>query len=142
MDSNKKIRILIIDNNESVRIHLRILLECVPEFEIIDEAEDGQTALELTQKLLPDIVIMDSFSPFMNAFDVTKWITSVLPATKVIAFVSSNDEIKMMIDSGASGLLHKACADKEIISTVKAVSKKIELHQQKYNQDNIFYSEP
>ena len=76
-------------------------------------------------QLLPDIVIMDARLPVTNSFEVARWITTVRPDTKVIAFISSDDEIKKMIDCGASGILHKDCQDKEIISTVKFVSKKI-----------------
>lgn len=141
MDNKKKIRILLIDNDELVRIHLRVLLESVPEFEVIDEAENDKTILELTQQLLPDVVIIDTCSPTTNGFEAIKWITSMLPNTKVIAFISSSKDIRMMIDSGASGLLLKSCEDKEIITTVKSVSRKIGIQQQKYNQDRGFCSE-
>jgi two-component system response regulator DegU len=123
MSIKKNIRILLVDDYAPIRKSLRILLESVPEFEIVGEAEDGIIAMELTQKLLPDVVIMDVDMPVKNGIEATEWITSVFPDIKVIAYTASNDDIGRMIKAGASGLLHKAYRAKEIISAIKSVSE-------------------
>jgi len=77
--------------------------------------------MELTQKLLPNIVIMDIDMPVTNGIEATRWITSVSPDIKVIAFASLEDEIRMMVTYGASDVVYKFCGDKEIVSTIKSL---------------------
>jgi len=102
---------------------LRILLKTVPGVEVVGEAEDGRIALELMHKLLPDIIIMDVRMPVMDGIEATRWITTVFPDVKVIAFVSCAEKsaIREMFEAGASGILLKGCGSVEIACAIKAV---------------------
>ena len=121
MNLEENIRILLVDNDASVRKRLRVLLGSVPKFEIVGEAENGKLAMELTRKLLPDIVIMDIDTPAMNGIEATRWIALVSPDIKVIAYTSLDDEIRMMVESGATEPIYRFCGDKEIVSTIKSL---------------------
>ena len=121
MNTKENIRILIVDDDESIRKRLRTVLNAVPEFEIVGEAENGKIAMELTQKLQPDVVIMDVDMPVTNGVEATRWITSVSPNIKVIASTSLDEEIRMMVRSGASDLIYTFCGDKEIVSAIKSL---------------------
>lgn len=118
-------RILLVDDYAGIRKSLRILLKTVPGVEVIGEAEDGRIALELMHKLLPDIVIMDIRMPMLDGIEATRWITSVFPDVKVIAFAScaKKSTIRKMYEAGASGFLRKGCGSVEIISAIKAVTE-------------------
>lgn len=119
------IRTLLVDDYSSIRKLLRILLKTVPEVEVVGEAENGRLALELTHKLLPDIIIMDIRMPIMNGIEATRRITTAFPGVKVIAFTSCSDNstIKKVFEAGASDFLLKGCGPVEIISAIKAVTK-------------------
>ena len=129
MGVNDKTRIMLVDDYAPVRNFLRILLTEVPGVEVIAEAEDGQTAIELMHKLLPDIVIMDVNMPVMDGIETTRWITTVFPDVKVIAFTSSddNDTVKSMVEAGASAFLDKGCGFEKIVSTIRKVTQGKEL---------------
>lgn len=131
MSTKENIRILLVDDYASIRKRLRTLLESVPEFEVVGEAENGKIAMELTQKLLPDVVIMDLNMPITDGTEATRWITSVSSVIKVVAFISSNNDIRKMIEAGASDILLKTCKGKEIILAVKSVVKRKELPAEK-----------
>lgn len=117
------IRTLLVDDYASIRESLRRLLETVPGVEVVGEAEDGRIALELMHKLLPDIIIMDIRMPVMDGVEATRWITTVFPNVKVIAFTSCSEKstIRRMLEAGASGFLLKGCGAVEVISAIKAV---------------------
>jgi len=119
------IRTLLADDYASIRKALRISLETVPGLEVVGEAENGRIALELMHKLLPDVVIMDIRMPMLDGIEATRWITTVFPSVKVIAFTSCAEKstIRKMYEAGASGFLRKGCGSVEIISAIKAVAE-------------------
>lgn len=124
-----QIRTLLVDDYPSIRESLRTLLETIPDVEVVGEAEDGRTALELVHKLLPDVIIMDIRMPVMDGIEATQWITSVFPDVKVIAFTSCSDKsiIRKMFEAGASGFLLKGCGFVEIISAIKSCGREQKL---------------
>ena len=119
------IRTLLVDDYASIRKSLRILLKTVHGVEVVGEAEDGRIAMELMHQLLPDIIIMDIRMPVMDGIEATRWITTVFPDVKVIAFTSCAEKstIREMFEAGASGILLKGCGSVEIISAIKAVAE-------------------
>ena len=125
MGVDEIIRIMLVDDYAPVRHFLRIMLTEVPGIEVIAEAEDGKTAIELMHKLLPDIVIIDVDMPVMDGIETTRWITTVYPDVKVIAFTSSddNDTVKSMIEAGASAYMIKGCGFGQILSAIRTVAQ-------------------
>ena len=119
------IRTLLVDDYASIRKSLRILLKTVPGVEVVGEAEDGRIAMELMHQLLPDIIIMDIRMPVMDGIEATRWITTVFPDVKVIAFTSCAEKstIREMFEAGASGILLKGCGSVDIISAINAVAE-------------------
>jgi DNA-binding NarL/FixJ family response regulator len=97
----------------------------IPDIEVVGEAGDGHVAVELAQRLLPDIVVMDVKMPTMGGIEATRRITSAFPDVKVIAFTSSDERsvIKNMFEAGASAFLVKGCNSVEIVSAIKTVTE-------------------
>lgn len=123
MNTKETIRILLADDYAPLREFLREHLGKIPGMEVVGEAENGGIAVELTQKLLPDIVIMDVNMPIMDGIEATRRITTATPDVKVIAFTSSRygSTTKNMLEAGASDLLVKGDDLAKIASAIKAV---------------------
>jgi len=117
------IRILLAEDHTIVREGLRSLLENQPDMEVVGEAEDGRTALELVRELLPDVVIMDITMPNLNGVEATRHITSEFPEVKVIALsIHSNSRfVADMLEAGAKGYILKECLFDELVQAIQAV---------------------
>src|SRR5947208_2869545 len=109
-------RILLADDHRILRQGLRSLLSAQPDFEIIAEAEDGRTAVELTERLNPHVVVMDIGMPDLNGIEATRQIMDRVPAARVIALSAYADRrlISEILKAGASGYLLKDAAFEEL----------------------------
>jgi len=117
------IKILLADDHKIVREGLRSLLEKHADIGVIAEAGNGRTAVELTRKLSPDVVVMDISMPDLNGIEATRQIISARPEVKVIALSMHSDKrfVVGMFQAGASGFLLKDCAFEELASAILAV---------------------
>ena len=123
VEGDMSTRILLADDHKIVREGLRALIEKQPGMEVVAEAENGRTAVELVKKLLPDVVIMDVAMPDLNAIEATRQILTQTPEAKVIALSMHSDRrfVVEMLRAGASGYLLKDCAFEELIHAIRAV---------------------
>ncbi len=118
------VRILLADDHEIVREGLRSLLEKQPDMEVIAEADNGRTAITMSKKLKPEVVIMDITMPDLNGIEATRQIIAESPGVKVIALSmhSSRKLITEMLSAGASGYLLKHSALEELGKAIEAVT--------------------
>jgi len=105
----EKLRILLADNHSSVRVNLAAALKLDPGLDVVGEASDGRMAVELTRRLLPDIVIMDIKMPALNGIEATRLIVSDHPGIIVIglSFHSDHSLGVEMRKAGASACIGK-----------------------------------
>ena len=117
------VRILIADDHKIVREGLRALIEKHENMEVVAEAETGLDAVRLTQRLQPDIVIMDIGMPQMNGIEATREITSGNEKIKVVALSMHSDKrfVLQMLKAGASGYLLKDSAFEELTTAINTV---------------------
>jgi two-component system response regulator NreC len=116
-------RILLADDHRIVREGLRVLIEKQPNMEVVAEAENGRTAVELVQKLHPDVIIMDVAMPDLNGIEATRQIIAKALSVKIIALSMHSDRrfVVEMLRAGASGYLLKDCAFEELVHAIRAV---------------------
>lgn len=119
------IRLIIVDDHALARSRLRALLGRVDDIEIIGEAQDGQEAVDLTEKLAPDVVLMDIRMPNVNGLAATKRICSRAAHSRVLIVAMSWDSpiVRQAMDNGASGYVAKHEAPTELIHAIRAVYK-------------------
>lgn len=120
-----KIRIIIVDDHEIVRIGMRSLLEQYPQYEVVSEADNAKEAVEQVQAYSPDIVLMDIRLPGKSGIDACEEIKRIAPDTKVIMLTSyAEDEMLFSaIKAGASGYVLKMIDSEGLIKSLEAVSR-------------------
>ena len=118
------IKVIIADDHKIMRDGLKSMLEKQRDIEIIAEASNGRTTVELAIKLNPDVIIMDVSMPDMNGIEATRQIIGKSPKIKVIALSMHSDKqfILEMLNAGASGYLLKDCAFHELINAIHSVA--------------------
>jgi DNA-binding NarL/FixJ family response regulator len=123
-----KVRILVADDHPIVRQGLRTLLSSCCEWEVIDEAGDGIEALEMAERLNPDVIVLDVSMPRMSGLDACRRIRKNVPESEIL-IVTQHDSVQMMnaaLGAGARGYVVKSNAARDLLAAVEAVSK----HQQ------------
>ncbi len=118
-----KIRVLLSDDHRIVREAIRSLLDKDPEITVVGEAEDGHSAVELTRKTKPDVVVMDVVMQGMNGIEATRQITQEMPDVKVLALSMHTHSwfVGKMKEAGAKGYLLKNCASEELSGAIRTV---------------------
>lgn len=118
------IRIILADDHTIVRHGLNKLIQQQENMEVIAQAADGHSTVELTRELSPDMVIMDIGMPDLNGIDATGQIIREFPQVKVIGLSmhSGKKFVIEMLKAGASGYLLKDCALEELTTAIKAVA--------------------
>jgi two-component system chemotaxis response regulator CheB len=99
-----KIRILVVDDSQTVRKRLVEILETDADFELVGEAENGKRAIELCRQYRPDVVTMDMMMPAMTGLSATEYIMAHFPTPILVVSASTNrGELFKIYDSLAAG---------------------------------------
>jgi DNA-binding NarL/FixJ family response regulator len=117
------IRIILADDHAVLRHGLSKSFQSEKDMEVIAQAKDGRSTVELVKELSPDVVIMDIGMPDLNGIEATRQITRDCPRVKVIALSmhSGKNFIIEMFKAGASGYLLKDCEFDELVNAVRLV---------------------
>lgn len=119
-------RILIADDHQMFRQGLRLLLESQPDVEVVAEAGDGRTALQMAAEHAPEVVVMDVSMPDLNGIDATRQILANAPPGKmphIIALSAHADQhfAEQMLAAGACGYVLKHAAFPEMMEALSTV---------------------
>lgn len=117
------IKVLIVDDHLLIREGIKSCLQLSGDIEVIGEAQNGKEALELTQKLKPDLILMDIHMPEMDGIAATKKIRQAHPSIKIISLTMAieKEHINHMMRAGAHGYILKTAPPDEIITGIKRV---------------------
>ena len=120
----KKIRILVADDHTLLRIGLVSFISGKTDLECVGEADNGRTAVELTRKLRPDVVIMDLMMPKLSGAEATRIIHRELRETRIIVLTSYGTarEMSHAIANGASGALMKDTSTADLVDAIRKVA--------------------
>jgi DNA-binding NarL/FixJ family response regulator len=120
-----KIRVLLADDHTVVRQGLKVLLEAEASITVVGEAETGRQAVQMTKKLLPDVIVMDIAMPLLNGLEATRQIIKDVPEAKVLILSSYSDDeyVHQLTEAGAAGYLLKQTAATELIKAIHEAVK-------------------
>ena len=118
-------RILIADDHALLRSGLRALFESLDGIEVVGEADNGRTAVELAEHLGPDIVIMDIQMPEMDGIEATRRLAISRPTTAVLVLTMHEDDESVFaaMRAGARGYLLKGAEQDEVTRAIAAVGR-------------------
>lgn len=119
----KMINILIVDDHNLIRTGLSHILTAVDGFTVVGQAKNGEEAIQLTQKLEPDVILMDLKMPGIGGLEATKRLLLKHPSIKIITISSCDDPLfpNRLIRAGAKAYLTKDANPDEIIKAIKTV---------------------
>ncbi|ESU32157.1 LuxR family transcriptional regulator [Bacillus sp. 17376] len=115
------IKVVFVDDHEMVRIGVSSYLSAQPDIEVIGEADNGKTGVELALELRPDIILMDLVMKEMDGIEATKQIIEQWPEAKIIIVTSFLDDEKVYpaLEAGATSYMLKTSKASEIAKAVR-----------------------
>jgi DNA-binding NarL/FixJ family response regulator len=119
------LRILLADDHDLTRAGLRYLLEKQNDWNICGEASNGRIAVEMAEKLRPDLAILDMSMPELNGLEVTRHILKKQPYAKILIYTMHETE-RIIIDAleaGAHGIVLKSDAGENMVAAVESIAK-------------------
>ncbi len=119
-----RMRILLADDHDIVRLGLRQLLTAHPGWEICAEAATGNEAVALSERFAPHVVVMDVGMPELNGIEATRKICKRHPQTKIVILTMhfSDQLIGEIVEAGARGYILKSDANRELVAAVRTVA--------------------
>lgn len=116
--------IVLADDHPVVRRGLRSLLEGEADLQVIGEAGDGIEAVRLTERLKPDVILVDLMMPGMTGLEVTRQIVSRVPRTQVVvlSMYDSDAYVREAVRGGASGYVLKEASPSDLVDAIRAVA--------------------
>ena len=124
-DEPPRIRVLVADDQALVRRGMTLMLAVEPDVEVVGQASDGEEAVEMAQRLRPDVVLMDLHMPRKGGVAATREISQSLPHTHVLVLTTLDAEETVFeaIRAGAHAYLLKDATEEELLETVRAVHR-------------------
>ncbi len=115
------ITVVLADDHHIVRHSLRVMLETKTDFRIVGEAEDGLQALELLERLKPDVIVLDVMMPKLGGLEVARQASKRSPATRVVRLSMYADEAYVIeaLRAGAQAYVLKSCSPEEFVTAIK-----------------------
>jgi DNA-binding NarL/FixJ family response regulator len=119
------IRVIVADDHHLVRQGIRALLEKADDIEVVGEAADGQEAVELVERLIPDVLVMDMAMPRLSGNQAIGRVRALRVATQVVILSMYSDEtlVRQALRDGARGYLLKRSVTEELLLAIRAASQ-------------------
>ena len=118
-----KIRILIADDHQIVRMGLTTIFAKETDIDVVGEARNGHEAVRLCRELHPDVVLMDLLMPKKSGADATAEILADNPSARVLILTTfgESDDVRRALDAGACGALIKDTPHTKLVAALRTV---------------------
>ncbi|HNB21893.1 MAG TPA: response regulator transcription factor [Candidatus Melainabacteria bacterium] len=119
----QKVRVVLAEDDEPTRFWLKLTLQQSQGFEVVGQAADGRSAVDLINENKPDLVLMDIGMPIMDGVEAARLVKESLPETKVIMFTShdTDDSVFAALSAGADGYCLKTLTAEQLLKAVSSV---------------------
>jgi DNA-binding NarL/FixJ family response regulator len=120
----KQIRLVVADDHPLILAGLKTLVQADPTMQIIGEAKDGQSALQLAAELKPDVIVLDLSLPGMHGIRVAQTLLVQCPSCHILILSIHEDRayLSRLLEMGVSGYVLKRSASEELIRAIRAVA--------------------
>jgi two-component system, NarL family, response regulator NreC len=120
---SNRITIVLAEDHHVVRQGLRVLLEAEPDFAVVGEAADSATAVDMVQRLRPDVLVLDVTMPGVSGFDALRRITKLPASPRVVILTMHSGEpyVVEALKGGASGYVLKEATASDLVHAVREV---------------------
>ncbi len=121
----KKIRIVMADDHDVVRLGISALLSTFGDFDVVGQASDGEEAVAAVKKFNPDVVVLDLEMPKMSGVEAAKIIKLKYPQTKILILSGFENEkyVTQILKSGAGGYVVKNVGKDELADAIRIVAE-------------------
>ncbi|MEU7835634.1 MULTISPECIES: response regulator transcription factor [unclassified Nonomuraea] len=118
------IRVVLVDDQAMVRVGLRMILTAQRDIDVVGEAEDGASAVEVVQRTRPDVVLMDIRMPDVDGIEGTRRVLAAHREVKVVILTTFDEDgyIEGALRAGASGFLLKVSPPEQLVEAVRTVA--------------------
>lgn len=121
--TGQRIRILVADDHALLRQALRMLLEAQDGLEVVGEATNGRDAVEVAERLMPDVILMDMVMPGLNGIEATRQILKRAPGCRVLILTAYLEDERLLqaLRAGAAGYVVKNSDMEELLLAIQSV---------------------
>lgn len=119
-----KIRILLAEDHKTVREGLKMIVNAEEDMIVIGEADNGREAIELAQKFMPDVVLMDVSMPELNGLIATAKLKRTLPDIKILTVTRHTDDayLQELLHAGVNGYVLKQSPASELLRAIRIIA--------------------
>ncbi len=120
----KKIRLMLVDDHDVVRVGLKSFLQTQEDFEVVAEAGNGEEAVQRGMETHPDVILMDITMPGMDGLEATRRLRVLCPDCLILALTVHDDKqyFMQMLSAGASGYITKQAAADELVAAIHTIA--------------------
>jgi DNA-binding NarL/FixJ family response regulator len=131
------VHILIVEDSQLWRQAVRSLLQESPDLVVICECSDGLEAIQKSEQLQPDLVVLDIGLPKLNGLEAARQIRKVVPSSKILFLTAHADLVREGLQTGALGYVVKSNAATDLLPAVNAV-----MQDQRFVSSGVMPFEP
>jgi len=120
----KKIRLMLVDDHDVVRVGLKTFLQTQEDFEVVAEAGNGEEAVPRAMETKPDVILMDITMPGMDGMEATRRLRVLCPDCLILALTVHDDKqyFMQMLAAGAAGYITKQSAADDLVAAIHTVA--------------------
>ena len=122
---SKTTTIVLADDHQVVRQGLRLLIEAEPGFTVVGEAADGLQAIDLSERLAPNVLVVDLIMPGLGGLDVARRCRQRSPKTRVVVLSMHGSDAYVLeaLRNGASAYVLKGCSAAELLLAIREAAE-------------------
>lgn len=119
------LRVFVADDHGVLRAGLRLLIDAQPDMQVVGEAGDGSSTLQLVTELQPDLILLDLTMPGLGGLEILPLLRQRVPGSRILILTMHDNEgyLRQALGAGAAGYVLKGAVDSELLNAIRAVAR-------------------